>query len=169
MEMRLYRSIECRLRKLNYLFSLFISNGKMSMLDFTHHCISFACSCSIRCVLFLFIILTILFICLIWSIWLFACTKPNRSEKRWEKKISMTNYYLWLQSETNYATTSQLHMHCTHTHIHKMHHTAMTLQLQPVNSAILTVLVLFASVRYMSFEFSTLAAFAHSLGRNYFR
>lgn len=152
MEMRLYRSIECRLRKLIFFF---IITGKKSMLDFTHQCVF--CCCSVRCVFFLHHV----FICLIWSCCLHAnkaATATTNRKKVWKRNIDEIYDFkvkpIIMQQHHNYTCIAL-----------KMHLTAMTLQLQPVNSAILTVcLFSVATVRYdMSFEFSTLAAFAHNL------
>ena len=92
-----------------------------------------------------------------WLVW--SCIVCMHKTAHWielserERKKSVKKKYWWnlcLQTETNYATTSQLHT---------AFYTA-TMTLQPVNSAILTVCV---CCRYMSFEFSTLAALARNL------
>lgn len=76
--------------------------------------------------------------------------------KKCEKEILMKFMRLRSWSETNYyATTSQLHMHLME-----------QMTLQPVNSAILALLarsLTRIAVGNVSFEFSTLAAFAHNL------
>lgn len=140
MEMRLYRSIECRLRKLNYFFfaphslthSLNNQRQNECMLDFTHHCVAFLswCSCSIRCVF----LHEHEFICLVYDLVVLACAacKTATSNRKSVKKKYRWNLWDWKLQNCNQLLCNDITI---------AHASRAAMTLQPVNSAILTLRV----------------------------